>query len=112
MPDTDNNINVQIQWHTPDQQHFAVLMRDGEPWYLDGALVGSGATPGAAVDQLIGEAIHLVTVGENFLTPAPISLADRIWLFVLLDTKVDFDKNEEMYAAIRSANRGKDPYTK
>ena len=109
--DSDNEINVQIQWHSPDQAHFAVLMRDGVPWYLDGALTGSGETPGAAVDQLIGEAIHLVIFGENFLCAAPLSLADRIWLFKLLDTRIPFDKNEEMYSAIRQANDNRDPYS-
>ena len=105
-----SDINVKLQWHAAEQCHVAVLIRDGEPWFLDGALVGMGSTPGAAVDGLIYEAIHLVTEGENFLTRRPIALAHRIWLFKLLDGTIDFTRNEEMYTAIRAANGGEDPY--
>jgi hypothetical protein len=104
-----SDIDIQLQWHSPDQCFAAVLMRDGEAWYLGGALVGMGA-PGEAVDNLLDQAFHLVVVGENFLTEDPISLEDRLWLFKLLDGRIDSKVNDEMYQAVRAANGGKDPY--
>jgi hypothetical protein len=104
MPDID----VKLQWHSPDSVFAAVLVRDGEPWYLDGALVGLSGDPGDAVAELIEQAIHMVTTGESFLTDGEIELGDRIWLFKLMDQ--GSLANDEMYAAIRAANGGKDPY--
>lgn len=109
MPDID----VRIQWHSPDRLYAAIFIRDGEEWYLDGALVGMDSTPGGATDGLCEIAQHLVIHGENALTQGQIPLADRIWLFKLLDQGTfgnDRDTNEEMYAAIRAANGGVDPY--
>lgn len=104
MPDID----VKIQWHSPDSVFAAVLVRDGEPWYLNGALVGMSGDPGDAVAELIEQAIHMVTTGESFLIEGQIEPEDRIWLFKLMDQ--GSLSNEEMYAAIRQANGGKDPY--
>jgi hypothetical protein len=107
MPDID----VKLQWHSPDLAWAAVFMRDGEPWYLDGALVGMvESTPGDAVTELLAIAQHLVITGENFLTEGQIALADRIWLFKLLDVAQGGTVDDEMYSAIRAANGGVDPY--
>jgi hypothetical protein len=104
------NIDIRIQWHSPDQVYAAVLVRDGQEWYLDGALVGMASAPWDAVHALMEQAQVLVLQGENFLTDGPISLEDRIWLFKLLDQGSVHNVNEQMYAAIRTANGGKDPY--
>jgi hypothetical protein len=105
MPDID----IKLQWHSPDRAWVAVFVRDGLEWYLDGALVGMASTPPQAVAELLAMAQHLVVNGENFLTSGPLSLADRIWLFKLLDIG-DESGTEPMYVAIREANGGKDPY--
>jgi hypothetical protein len=96
-----SNFAVEIQWHAPDLVYAAALLRDGQPWILGGALVGMGGTPGAAVDDLAGIGRHLVIEGENMLTGGPISLADREWLFNLLDPGPDL--NDDMYAALQAA---------
>jgi hypothetical protein len=94
-------ITVQVDWHSPDQAFTAVLIRDGQPWFLGGALVGMGITPGKAVDNLAGAARHLVIHGQNYLTRGPLSLADREWLYALLDPGLEQD--DEMHTAIRAA---------
>jgi hypothetical protein len=40
---TDDRHQRQDPGHSPDCMWAAVLVRDGEPWFLDGALVGMGA---------------------------------------------------------------------
>jgi len=102
------DIDVKLQWHSPDRVFAAVLVRDGEPWYLNGALVGMSGDPGDAVAELIEQAIHMVTTGESLLMEGEIELADRIWLFKLLDQ--GSLANDTMYAAVRDANGGVDPY--
>lgn len=104
MPD----INVRLQYHTPDRAWAAVFVRNDREWYMDGALVGMAATPPQAVAELLALAQHLVIHGENFLTEGQIPLTDRIWLFKLLDCTGEM--NDEMYKAIREANGGVDPY--
>lgn len=94
----DNNLDVRIQYHSPDSVWAAVFLRNGEPWFLDGAMVGMGSTRGEAVDDLVEIAKYLVVNGENFLTEAVMSVEDRTWLFDKLDF-ADFD--DEMYKAIR-----------
>lgn len=103
------DIDIKLQWHSPDEVFAAVLMRDGEPWFLNGALVGMSGDPGDAVAEVIEQAIHLVTHGESFLIEGEIELPDRIWLFKLLDQ--GSLASDEMYAAVREANGGKDPYS-
>lgn len=100
---TPTDLVVRIQWHSPDLAFAAGLVRDGEPWILDGALVGMGWTPGEAVSELVGAARYLVIHGKNYMTREPLSLADREWLFSLLDN--DPDQEDEMYAAIAAARR-------
>jgi hypothetical protein len=100
MTDT---FNVQLEWSGPDQMYAAVLVRDGEPWVLNGALVGMGHTPGEAIDDLTGIACHLVIHGENYLTSQSLSAADRAWLFGLLPYWPDL--NDEMYAAVQAARQ-------
>lgn len=97
------DIDIKIQWHTSDTAWVAVFMRDGEPWYLDGALVGMGFTIDEAVAELIGIAHGLVVTGENFLTESVITLEDRTWLFKLLDRGNEVDKIQARYEAIRQA---------
>jgi hypothetical protein len=91
---------VEIQWHSPDAVWAAAFIRDGKAWYLDGALVGMSAVREGAVTDLIAAARHLVINGENYLTGGPILLADRDWLFEVLDQG---PSDDEMYAAIRAA---------
>ena len=81
----NNNFDVRVQWHQPDQHFAAVLMRDGQEWYLNGALVGMGSTRGEAVEDLVGIAAYLVVHGINFLMAVKLPVADRLWLFELLD---------------------------
>jgi hypothetical protein len=75
-----NQVDIRIQYHSPDQAWAAVLLRDGEPWFLDGALVGMGVEPSSAVQDLIGIVIHLIVYGENFLTAGLLTNLDRQWL--------------------------------
>jgi hypothetical protein len=104
------DIDVKLQWHSPESCWAAVLMRDGEPWYLNGALVGFASQAGDAVTDLLRSATHLVEFGENFLTDRQVSLEDRVWLFKLLDRGNRVNDIDRMYQAIREANGGKDPY--
>jgi hypothetical protein len=97
------SFDVRIEYHSPDRAWAAVFIRDGEPWYLDGALVGMSGAPASAVAELVGQAQHLVLHGENFLTEGQIPLEDRKWLFSLLDLTTEDD---EMYLAIRNAEMG------
>lgn len=94
----DNNLDIRIQWHPPDSCFAAVFLRDGEEWYLTGALVGMGDTRGEAVDHLIEQARHLVLNGTNFLLTTPMSVENRTWLFDKLDYG---ESDDEMYLAIR-----------
>jgi hypothetical protein len=100
MSDETPPLLIEIQWHAPDLMYAAALWRDGEPWFLDGALVGMAASRVGAVDELIAAARHLVIEGENYLTEGQIPLADRQWLFRLLDPG---DTTDDMYAALRQA---------
>lgn len=100
----ENHLLVRVEWHQPDASWSAVLLREGRPWFLDGALVGMGDTPGEAVENLVELAKHLVIHGENFLIDWPLSLADREWLFRLLEPG---DENDEMYGALRAAREGR-----
>lgn len=109
MPN-DNNLDVRVQWHAPDAVFAAVFLRDGEPWVLNGALVGLASTRGRAVDDLMGLAAYLVVHGENFLTDVPIGIEDREWLFDHLDwggqtfgDPGDTVTNDQMYTALRDA---------
>jgi len=95
------DMDVKLQWHSPDQAWAAVFMRDGEPWYLDGALVGMGLTPHEAVDDLVGIAHHLVVAGGNFLLQDGISPLDRKWLFNLFDRGNDVGDIQRRYEAMR-----------
>lgn len=95
----DNNLDIRIQWHSTDSVWAAVFLRDGEPWFLEGALVGMGSTRGEAVTDLCEIAKYLVTHGANFLSEYMVSVEDRVWLF----DKLDFgDTDDEMYKAIRA----------
>jgi hypothetical protein len=76
---------------------------------LSGALVGTGVTPEVAVASLLVQADDLVIEGHNFFTNGPIDLADRTWLFKLLDTAGLPGHIEARYVAIREA-LGHDPY--
>ena len=75
---------VQVEWSHDDQAFAAALVRDGEPWYLDGALVGMGTTREQAVTDLTGIARHLVITGANYLTSGPLPVPDRRWLLAVL----------------------------
>jgi hypothetical protein len=94
----DNNLDIRIQFHSPDGDYVAVFLRDGAEWYLNGALVGTGWTRHEAVEDLIELARHLVIHGFNFLTDGIVSNDDRAWLFDKLDWG---DSDDEMYRAIR-----------
>jgi hypothetical protein len=94
------DLTVSVGWSQDDLSFAAVLLRDGKPWYLNGALVGMGSTREAALTDLLGIARHLVMHGENFLLPGLLPLADREWLFSLLDSG---PSDDEMYAALRTA---------
>jgi hypothetical protein len=91
---------VEVQWHADAQMFAAAFLRGGQPWFLDGALVGMGSTRGGAVDNLAGIAGQLVIHGENYLTSQPLSLPDREWLFAVVDHGA---ANIEMYAALQAA---------
>jgi hypothetical protein len=97
------SFTVQVDYSGPDHAFAAVLIRDGEPWFLDGALVGMGSTPGKAVDKLTGAARYLVIYGHNYLTRDPLLLADREWLYSLLTPGLE--QGDEMYAAIHAARQ-------
>lgn len=97
------DIDIKIQWHSPDSMWAAVFMRDGEPWYLDGVLVGMGSTPDAAVEDLLHIADHLILFGENFLSNGQISHDARRWLFSLMDRGNDHGAVERRHAAMREA---------
>jgi hypothetical protein len=93
---------IEIQWHAPDMAFAAGFLRDGQPWILDGALVGMGATRGAAVDDLTSLARELVRTGENCLSDGQVlPLTDRRWLFDQIDPGPDL--NDDLYAAMRHA---------
>jgi hypothetical protein len=98
---------VQIQWHAPDRVFAAVPARDGRPWHLGGALVGTGPTPGVAVDELAGAARYLVVHGRNYLTGGPVSLADREWLYSLLAAG-GLEADDEMRTVLDAARAGGD----
>jgi hypothetical protein len=95
------DIDIRLQPNPPDQTWCAVFMRDGEPWILDGACVGISGAPHAAVDELLKIAEWLVIHGENFLTDGPIPLADREWLWCLLDQ--GSLATDDMYLAMQQA---------
>jgi hypothetical protein len=90
---------VEVQWHSPDQHYAAGFIRDGQPWILDGALVGFGATHGAAVDELVAIAAVLVAEGRNFLTDVPLPLPDRRWLADLLNPAGGLGMHDALRAA-------------
>ena len=94
------DFTVKVEFHSPDAVFVAGFLRDGEPWILNGALVGMGGTREEAVTSLTGIARYLVLNGENFLTDAQLPLADRQWLFAVLDQG---PLDDEMYAALRAA---------
>lgn len=96
---------VQVDWSAEDGMFAAVLLRDGQPWYLSGALVGMGITRPAAIEDLEGIARHLVTEGGNGLLSGPLPLADREWLFGVLDAGGDGAARTAMYAALAAARR-------
>jgi hypothetical protein len=93
---------IEVQWHGPDQAFAAGLLREGQPWILNGALVGMGGTQASAVEDLVGIARYLVIHGENFLTDAPLPLADREWLCSLIGPH---DPGLEMHDALRAARQ-------
>lgn len=95
------DVDVKIQWDGYEQAWVAMFMRDGEPWFLGGALVGMDTTPQGAVQELLAVADHLVVEGHNFLTEGPIESADRQWLFRLLDRGNDAEAQGRRYAAAR-----------
>ena len=97
---TAPEFTVQVEWDAAEQMFAAAFLRDGQPWFLNGALVGMGSTRGAAVDNLADAARYLVTRGENYLTSQPLPLPDREWLFSVLDHG---DANIEMHAALQAA---------
>lgn len=97
---TASEFTVQFQWHAPDAMFAAGILRDGQPWILNGALVGMGATREQALGDLVGTARQLVVEGQNFLTSAPLTLADREWLFAVLEPG---ERNDAMYRALREA---------
>jgi hypothetical protein len=92
-------MDISIQWHSPDAMWAAVFLRDGEPWHLDGALVGLGGTIPKAVDDLLRIADYLVRHGANFLTNGMITDDDRNWLYRLLDQGGDGAARRDRYMA-------------
>lgn len=95
------NFDIRIGWDQPDEIFVAIFMRDGEEWFLDGTLVGAGATPGTALSDLYDVAHHLVVHGENFL--GVINTEDRTWLAKLMDIGNDTEQIQERYIAMREA---------
>ena len=81
----ENHMLFRVEYHTPDQLWVAVWMRDGEPWFLNGALVGMGTTQGQAVDDLLGCSAYLVLHAENSLMEnPPLPLSDRLWMYRMM----------------------------
>jgi hypothetical protein len=95
-------MDLRVEWSGDDGAWAAVFIRDGQPWWLDGALMGMAATPPKALEELLGVARHLVVEGSNFLMQdkPPLSAADRRWLFNLTDVGVSDDV---AYQAVRNA---------
>jgi hypothetical protein len=94
-------MDLRVEWSGDDGAWAAVFIRDGQPWWLDGTLVGMESTPAKAVEDLLGVARHLVIEGSNFLMePAKLDAKDRRWLFNLTDVGVSDDL---AYAAVRNA---------
>ena len=83
--------DTRIQWHAPDGAFAAVLIRDGSPWFLDGALVGMGSTRSEAIQDLERLAWFLIVNGSNGLMDAPLEPADRSWLLDLLEPGAEPD---------------------
>lgn len=102
QPNTQD-LDVRIQWHQPDASFVAVLLRNGVPWYLDGALVGYGSTRDQAVEDLVEIVNYLILNGENALTQGAISMEDRTWLFKLMDKGNDVAQVQERYEKMREA---------
>jgi hypothetical protein len=94
---------VQVQWHSPDRVYAAGFLRDGEPWILDGALVGMGSSRSAAVAELEAAARHLALRGGNFMTGGQIEPADREWLFAMLAAGPFDEELDDARAAARKA---------
>lgn len=95
-------LDLRVEWSGDNGCWAAVFVRDGKPWYLDGALVGMEATPAKALEELLALARHLVVEGSNFLRQdrPPLSAKDRRWLFDLTDVGVSDDL---AYQAVRNA---------
>jgi hypothetical protein len=98
--DKSSGMEIRLEYHSPDRVWAAVLLRSGQPWFLDGALVGMGADPAKAVADLTGIARYLVIHGKNALTEE-LSVGDREWLFSLLGQGAPGDY--EMREAMRTA---------
>lgn len=93
--------DVRFEWSMDDQAYAVAFLRDGKPWYLDGALVGMGPSRADALTDLCGIARNLVMEGTNYLMGGRVlTMADRHWLFRLLDTG---DSDDKMYRALRDA---------
>jgi hypothetical protein len=99
------NFTVEIEWSAGDQAFACALQRDGKPWFLGGALVGMGSTPGSAVTELTGAIRYLVIHGENYLTKTPLAFPDRAWLASLIDPLA---LDDEMFSALRAGGAGED----
>lgn len=95
-------MDLRVEWSGDDSAWAAVFIRNGEPWFLDGTLMGMESTPAKAVEDLLGVARHLVVEGSNFLMQdkPPLSAKDRRWLFNLTDVGVSDDL---AYQAVRNA---------
>jgi hypothetical protein len=94
-----SGMEIRLEWHSPDRVWAAVLLRSGQPWFLDGALVGMGSTPSGAVADLTGIAQYLVVHGANALLDTPLSLGDREWLYSVLEPTADTEMREAMRTA-------------
>lgn len=101
-------MDIHIEYSPSDQVWMAGFIRDGEWFILDGKLAGAGGLPSEAVWDLVAEAHYLVVHGENAISNGPIDIADRIWLFKLLDQMPE--ENQARYAAMRTT-LGQDPHT-
>lgn len=98
-------MDVRFEYDPDARGWAAVLLRDGEPWFLDGALVGMGRYPDEAVKELDGIVRHLVTHGRNFLTPTLLSLEDRKWLWEQIDPQ---QLDNLMWGLIRNLEASKE----